>query len=93
MEKEFFENALKQKRYQNTLIKDISEDVNATQQPPRIGETQVNSHVEFYKRDPSDSPHSSTSRSPIRKRVFPSKIMKEENPLRRVATGTELATI
>lgn len=46
-------------------------------------------HVEFYKRDPSDSPHSSSSQSPqYKQRMFQNRMR-----LRKVPTGTELPTI
>ena len=71
MEKEFFENALKQKRYQNNIM-GTAKTSPPTDEPKgqnpspgtnvadvvasKAGENQSSNHVEFFSRDASDSP-------------------------------------
>lgn len=95
MEKEFFENALKQKRYQNNMISKGEESKGQGSPPAGNQEAAAKNEVEKTNQESSESPQHGSARSPIVRNRYPIRpaIRQTEGLLRRVPTGTELATI
>ena len=108
MEKEFFENALKQKRYQNNMV--TAKTSPATDEPKgqssspgtnvdnvvgsKAGENETSNHVEFFQREVSESPEHGQTRSPIIRGRYPMRsAIKQSDSQQRRVPNRELATI